>query len=418
MTRRPTLKECVRALLISFGLAVFVHLLEYQGCYAAAEGRVADVYLTGGIQSSETLNIVTVAIDDGDYEAFFDASSPLDPASLLRLVASVQDGKPAVIGVDILTDSTAYTDPAYLTEKQLDLNAWQRTSAVPVVWAAGIAEGTGAVQPVSFLEWMNDHHEELHLDPGRVHGLPAGDRITWGVPVFPSEHDRSVRRLSRHWRSTTTGGEGPTFAGEIARKYCELATRCSDYHALAHHKEVFVTWDRRRARENHHVRDLFECTSPKPVVRGGVCEAWQWRHAIDIEGAIVILGGTFGASRDFFATPLDQRTAGLIINAHAVQSEILGPPVGELSRRITFVLDVVVGLVVSLFIFGRVFQSDRVGWRVALTGALGVAAAAISYFVLFPRFHILWLSWIAMLLTGLMLHIAVGEAKHLRVEHH
>jgi hypothetical protein len=52
------------------------------------------------------------------------------------------------------------------------------------------------------------------------------------------------------------------------------------------------------------------------------------------------------------------------------------------------------------------------------TIGLGATLAVISYVVVFRRGHILWLSWIAMLLTGLTWHIVLTEARHLRLKKH
>jgi hypothetical protein len=413
MTLRSALYRSRTLLTIVF-LPVFVHLLEYWAVFAAPEGRVADGYLTRAT-TPRTLKIVTIAIDDDDYREFFDGSSPLDAAALMRLVAAMQGAEPLVIGVDILTESAAYTEALTVGGAGPE-PAWTQVdeSRVPVVWAAGI-EGAAEVKSVNFIEWMWGKHDEVYLNAGPVRGRAANtipeDGINWGVPVFPSEYDRAVRRLSRHWKSLRSGTAHETFAGEIAHIY-------SGGRSDMYGDDVFMTWGAiDTATDSHRVRDMFECPARRRGTTGFICEEWTRKpDAGKLEGAIVLLGGTFGASRDFFPTPLGERTPGLVINAHAVRAEILGPPIGELPRLVTWLIDVCVGVLIVLIFKVRPHSKDVV-WRVVATAVLGVAAAVVSYSVLFVHCHVLWLSWIAMLLTGLMLHILVSETPQMKMTH-
>ena len=57
-------------------------------------------------------------------------------------------------------------------------------------------------------------------------------------------------------------------------------------------------------------------------------------------------------------------------------------------------------------------------FKVVHERALNFCAHGLRIQLVFRRGHILWLSWIAMLLTGLTWHIVLTEARHLRLKKH
>ena len=347
----------------------------------------------------------------------------------MGIVAGVQQAKPLVIGVDILTDSDDFTNPAYARAAQLKTARarLKENAGVPVVWAASAEPKEG--ERHHFLPWLFGEHEELLLTRGKVLGEPAtSDSERWGVPIFPTERDRAVRRLPRRWvehqhqegvlkrlfHLLLGGGTeepgGRTFAGAVVDPFCGSAKPlCKSYRLERDERnkekqvpaghEIFISYGSSvSVTPDYRVRDLFTCTGPTPHVDGQrrLCESLKW-DADDTETrllarSIVLIGGTFGASRDFFDTPGGQRLAGLFVNAHAARAEIDGPVVGELAPLITLGFDVAVGLLISLIFsrdshvwFGRRLRkvpdaqawvwvrSDQVVWRAIATGVPGVS---------------------------------------------
>jgi len=387
------------------------------------------------------VKVLTVAIDDQDYRDYFNSTSPLDAAALMQLIAAFQSKQPKVIGVDILTDTAEYTNGNYerveaLNKAKAIIPAW----GIPIVWAVS-ADVVHHTEP-NFFAWVAGRHEELLLKPGFVLGASPSDPLGWGVPVFPSDRDRAVRRLPRSWSGEHTHAPGPTFAGAVANVYC-LSSDCEyERPKEGEHEEVFLSYDRRAGvAPDYRLSELFDCPSDKkrPSPKGTLCEKLTWkgdlRAEADIRGSIVIVGGTYGASRDFFAMPTGERTAGLQLNAQAVRAEIEGQTIREFPRWLTILLDMGVGLLIA-FLFtdrphrwiGRALtwrpslrerwqdHASGVLWRVGVTFVvLGGGVFVVSRYVLFPWFDLLWLSWVGMLLTGLAFHIAVAEAGHLRV---
>lgn len=71
-----------------------------------------------------------------------------------------------------------------------------------------------------------------------------------------------------------------------------------------------------------------------------------WRTNGPLKGKVVLLGGYYRASRDFYITPVG-RMAGLQLMAQAVESE-LGGGIRTANHVLAFVLDILAGLTVVL----------------------------------------------------------------------
>lgn len=382
---------------VSFVMAVGSQYPEYIGVFASVQGMVANKYLARS-GAAEPADIVTVAIDDEDYRRFFDSKSPLNPVAVMGLVEQLRALQPAVIGVDIVTEGAEYRE-------------WPNRAAkgdVSVVW---VASGRYASEPVGFFPWLFGASEELIVIPDRVLGQPVtGSTRDWGMPVFPTDDDRVLRRLPRSWlnRNQADSRFLNTWARVVAERYCGPQS-CHD-HGDA--DEVLLTYGSRAPEPRYMVHDLFTCESPTiPADGSGICERWgvnstkEWQS---LAGKVVLLGGVFGDARDFHPTPGGENTSGLMINALAVRTEIDGPTTVESSRLLGVVFDFATGLLVG-FLFNRPRRSLR--WKTWSSLALVVPAFGLSV-LLFWLGNTLWLSWVVMLVSSAAWGIVFENLQH------
>jgi hypothetical protein len=414
-----------RALLVSIVLAILIHLLEFKGFFAGAEGKVGDLYLELAGAPSPGATIVTVSIDDKDYAEWFDGKSPLDAATLLELVEAVQRSGAVVVGVDILTDSEDYVSPSYEGRTRLNLAlSTIGDHKVPVVWAATAVEPT--VTRVGFFSWLLGAHDKVVGAPGKVLGKPVPVRVNelpadrWGSPIYPRDEDRAVRRLPRRWLDRESNASHLSFAAKVAAVYCDRRPdRCA---APGASEEVYLSYRSNVSMQpDYRVRDLFGCR----LVERHLCQTWTFNGGDSLKESIVLLGGTFQVSGDFHDTAAGPNTPGLIVNAHGVQAEVLGLTMHELARPISLMLDLLVGLAI-----GAVFGADgrwlrwvpgfkheahrSSAWpRTLVTLALAIVAVVAS--LVFLRWGILWVSWIGMVVVGVAWHI-VWETRHMRMQ--
>jgi CHASE2 domain-containing sensor protein len=363
--------------------------------FASAVGMVTNWYLASdaGIGPAR---VVTVGIDDEDRRSFGPPRSALDPAALIGLVETVRTLKPAVVGVDILTESKDY-------------QRWQPgTSSAPVVWAASAQLST--TEPVGFWSWLLGGREELLVIPETVLGRRVSDDGPhWGVPLYPLDDDRVVRRLPRSWlnRDRDDMPNTNTFARAVAGEYCRTRT-C---HEHGHAEEVHLIYGNQPTNPLYSVRDLAECQAPSTDAGQWVaCTQWMAKDNEEtrkLSGAIVLLGGVYSDAEDFHPTPAGETTPGLMINAWGVRAEIEGPTLVESSRLFGLGLDILVGLLVTVF-----FKMP--GWTLrqkTLTSfALILPAIGLSYCLFLLGW--LWVTWVVMLLSSMGLNIVTENVSH------
>ena len=131
-------------------------LLEFHGWFTGAESRITHFLLATPSASSRSLPIAVIEIDDESYDEFFHHASPLEPPLVWSLIGAIATTfKPAVIGVDLLTEETAYA--AYDTFRPIP-------PTTPVVWATGFRRDP-VPQSVNFGEWLLGEDESMRLVP-------------------------------------------------------------------------------------------------------------------------------------------------------------------------------------------------------------------------------------------------------------
>lgn len=388
---------------VSFVLASVMQFLEFKGTFANAEGSIADFYLRVASYAQPEPRVVTIGISADDYRDFFGATSPLDPVAVTSLVDAIRRQQPLVVGVDLITDSAKYLE---LGERPTDASTDSAgTLMTPVVWAAG---GDARVEPATFFKrvfWKG--HDVLIARPGAVRGQDPEQRIDWGLAVFATDEDGVVRRLVRRWH-TSADQEPPfenVFARAVAERYClREGASCADVRDA---DEAFMAFDADSARPHDYaVSELFQCTDPArvpdPTSDRTPCRQWETREGTkrDWNKSVVLLGGTFPEGRDFHETPRG-RISGLALNAAAVKAEIFGGLWRPFGHFYSFLLDILIGVCVTLCFL--VFHSLR--YKVAASVLLSLPALLLGA-VLFST-GIVWVGWVGMLLTGLPAHIVI-----------
>jgi hypothetical protein len=108
--------------------------------------------------------------------------------------------------------------------------------------------------------------------------------------------------------------------------------------------------------------------------------------------------------KDVHRTALGEQTPGLWLNASAVQAELYGPRIEDLSHRTGFGLDIFLGFLTAA-VFGGLMAP--LGMRILARFGVAVAVAAVLGSLLFPLLEIVWVSWVGMLISGMAWDVVV-----------
>jgi CHASE2 domain-containing sensor protein len=274
-------------------------------------------------------DIAVVRIAQSDFEHSFGAKRPLDPDTVGALLATLARFQPRAIGVDLITYDTV----------------WRRLrppQGVPVYWAQS-AHPCSSREPPG----MRCTREQLVTEPV-LGGRGAGG--SEALVTFTEDDDGVVRRY-RRWIETTEGLR-PTLPAVIAGK--------ATHGTASNTGEYLVDFRTKVRRRNFRMAEVMGQDS-FPLLKG----------------KIVLVGGTFVESGDFYETPIGT-LSGVDILAHITETEIRGEAVRVPERWLVLVVALVVGLViVALFVL--VNSPLRAGIISAVS--IPIIAAAASYLI-------------------------------------
>jgi CHASE2 domain-containing sensor protein len=319
------------------GLMWFAHL---HGLFVGFEMAQLD-----GILRSQphqmSQDIVLVEITENDYRKLFDATSPLDKFELLRLVAAVKKYNPSVIGVDILT-SDWDADCKKTTDATAGRSCQKLRDQLHAVRTQG-APPTGSTKQVPAIVWAvtpKNLEPPLELAP-TVGGLPL-EKDREGVPRFPVDREGSVRHFESRVEIVCSDPEhqkAPCYAPTFARAI--LAASAAPVKEGSDEPVIFNFYgDRYRF-------PTIEASEFLPSA--GIAESpeIEQRRAQLLEGKIVLIGGAFQEARDSYVTPLGPMQ-GVELNALAIQTDLSGGGIKEVSEILALLAD----LVISIFVVG------------------------------------------------------------------
>ena len=276
-------------------------VLSRSGFFRQLETYALDtqVRLQSSQQESE---VAIVRIDDDDYANLFHEKSPLDRATLSKVIDAIALGKPKVIGIDIDTSGPEFRDFH-------SLPGWP-----PIVWARN----------GSFSNREQKFHV-LKVLGGQEPAPPSG------LVVLKLDADTAVRRYAR--MCETEHGPVPSFPWAVAAEFSGKRENQN-----AGEEELFITFA--GDREGSH-RLHFTAARVLELADGA-----GWQSDGPLKDKIVLLGGAYTAS-DEHETPLGWML-GVEILAYAVETELHGGGMRPASAITITVLGGLVGLVLLL----------------------------------------------------------------------
>jgi len=276
-----------------------------------------------------------VFIDDDARDTLFASPSGrrLSPKAVMDTIRVIEDGKPALIAVDIQTDIAQYNE----LRKRI-------SSDIPIIWATGM---TNVKDPTA-----------SELFP--VLGWPAPPEPPnfWAVSDIPDDHGRRYRRVQmvaskpydsfafailRHLCAT----------GRISGSACELPTACGTETKCT--ASFLIPYSGSVPRRMPATWVLQKGFNPKA--------AWK--------NSIVFLGGRFGGG-DRYATPGGD-LYGVDIHVEALAALMDGRAVDVRNRRLVILAE----FVALLLLFFAEHWISNVYWKLRVAVIL-IGAALLS----------------------------------------
>jgi len=321
-----------------------------------------------------------VAITDEDYAnpELFGKTSPLNPEKLRTVIEAIAAGNPRVIGVDVDTSDSKGVRPV--------------AGAVPIVWWQGVSE--------------SEHGHERHTVPvlGNEQPQPSADAL--GVYAIPEESDGAVRRYSR--KVPVDRGQVDSLPWAVVKVYCRRVLK--DPAAPVDLKRKFERVLRSEASRKYQKPMLLTFSEPSHremrfmSASDVLANSDAWKR--EIRGKIVMLGGTFAASRDFYRTALGTRT-GVELLCDAIETELQQRPVTSLNELFMVLLELAGGYLLTIWHF-----ISR-NWSAFALRVLAVPLLALaSSFLAFASFAY-WVNF-GTVLTGVLAHEVYDHFKHHR----
>ena len=374
----------VRSLLVVLGLAIVMQYLDYRGALSQWDGSFLDIALLWGPPSPNPTPVITVEIDNLAYEKFFGSISPLDPKVLLKIVEKVASirPKPAVIGIDILTES-----PEYAGALKED---WFQTAST--VWAAEARPPSPASSP-GLLGWFFGMEDEWDFRLPIVLGTTQVKDCQRGASIYFPDRDLRMRKLTRKLELAKDSAPLKIWARQVADASRHDVSVCPDNkedQKEDKEHEVLVSYNALAPLE-YKVNDLFVCQpaggkcNPDTLKPGGLWREFE-KEFQRKPRPVVLIGGTY-EHRDY-PTPIGPQPA-LIVDAYAVQAELNHTYVEDFAPWKKFAFDIPLGLATGWLVHRFAKRSMRRGMQISFL----IAAILIVVNVCLIHRGILWFSF-------------------------
>ena len=369
-------KSYKKALLPLFVIVAVMTTVEQLGWFQHAEATTLDTFSRAQHQVIPN-NLIIVEITDDDYKTFFNEHSPLAPNMVLQLIAAVEQGRPAVIGVDLDTRDSSWNCS--------DLDAGNVLQKDNLIWAQVPEEPVATGQ-----------NEEPVLKLTEVLGgrLNIPDRM--GLVRFPQDPDGVVRAYRGDYKAEGNLPVAKTQQNCTDAANAQLASAATVsvetspdtmFHAVAKHwnrdlkpdssqAEFFNFYGDRFSFQTLQASEFLQRDDQTKTVTPKTLDAQQIER---LSNSMVLIGGAYTAARDTYMTPVG-KMAGVELIANAIESE-LNRGIHAASLAAGIILDLLMGSAI-VFIYYKLPGHPGKALLASLLAML-ILPAAVSIFSFF-----------------------------------
>lgn len=267
--RRPFLRRLLAASPVIAGSILLTLLYSNTSTFRRLETLALDFTMLSR-EPPGSSDVAIVRITDADYQEYFGGKSPLDPAAVRKVIATVASGRPKVIGVDLDTSSEAFQS----FEVPPD---WP-----PIIWARDASYSN--VRRKYLLSAVLGRNPPL---------------APYGLVTLKIDSDGAIRRYARWY--DTDAGPAPSLPWAMLRKF-----RNDENAAAAPNvEEEFLIGYAGPAGSEHFYRPTFSIVNELSTKEG-------WRENNILKDKMVIIGGEYTVE-DEHDTPVGWMTGAEIL---------------------------------------------------------------------------------------------------------
>jgi CHASE2 domain-containing sensor protein len=330
-------KSFIRGIIVGISISILISILSFLGLLSGWENRAFD-FMMWWQKEKRSSEIFLIEIDSQDYKDLFHAVSPLSREILARVIDKLSMAEPRAICLDIsLRDRTAEDPHLVETLSRLEKRG------IPVVLASSIQEVAdegkirsafsrdfpyacpdnvlfGATNfPISENETIREMRLLRRMDDGRIYPyislsiIAASEGISW--PAFQTELDRANRSASP---------ESKVF------KNLQNLIRTG----LRHQRQKIYFVGNKTSFNVIKISDIDKM--PRESFQAGSIFSQK----------ILLVGGTFTESKDFYRTPKGIMS-GVEIIANSAEALLSSKPIRPINYLLSLLFEFVIVLVLS-----------------------------------------------------------------------
>jgi CHASE2 domain-containing sensor protein len=328
----------MRGLIVGISVSVLTTLLSALGFFHNWENQIFD-FLIWWEQDRRSASILLVDIDDRDYRELFHSASPLSRRKLSEIVLKIAHAGPRAICVDV-----DFADPTPEDHYFLEALERLRVQQIP------------AVIPLS-LEMKEEIPGMKGLNKRESLAFPLPENVLVGAAEFPISREGVIREMQLLVRldsgaiypsvplAAVAASEGYRWA-TLSEALGEPADKHSPAKGLRDKTNILIT------DAHHNPFQKIQYIGAKQsfgVLRTSLLDAMPdqfFGKDSVFFNKIVVVGGTFKVSRDFYATPKGMMS-GMEIIANSIETLLNAKRLKPLNHALELLFEILMVLVMT-----------------------------------------------------------------------
>lgn len=392
-------KLFLRSFLIGSGVSVFVFILSTMGFLKKWENGVFD-FLMFWETEDKSSEIILIEINNEDYKNLFKSTSPLSRNILAETLTKLSMAKPKSIGLDISIESETNEDN-YLVEVLQNM----KLSKTPIIFPLPSKAFNVTSTPTSDVELS---------EMGAFSNIVPSENIFVGAINYIQPRDGVIREMSllKHAERNTWPSFPLSIVAAGSKTSWEIffneinngiQERNSGKTNLNRIRSLINDYYKSPEQKIHYIGDRSSFNTIQFSLVDKMSTEF-FKPGTIFSDKIVLIGGTFDESRDFYMTPKG-RLSGVEIIANSIETILRKNPIKPINHLFELLFEIAIIIVLSYFFFR--FNSFKAS---TISFLLIIPLAIIGSILAFSNFNH-WLNFIPVM-ASVIIHGKIASFEH------